>query len=169
LGELPTLVSRSRDLVRNHGVAAGAMQTLCDNVVGTGLRLSATPDYKALGKDKAWADEWARGVESQWRAWAESTACDAANSLNFAGLTNLVFRSSLINGEALALPLWLDKRGNDFATTQNTFATKRCSNRNTLPILFTSTTKSKISITGVIFANMIGKWCAVRINLHPSP
>lgn len=28
LSELPTLVSRSRDLSRNHGVAAGAMQTL---------------------------------------------------------------------------------------------------------------------------------------------
>ena len=63
LGELPTLVSRSRDLSRNHGVAAGAMQTLTDNVVGTGLRLSATPDYRALGKDKKWADEL-RGVES---------------------------------------------------------------------------------------------------------
>lgn len=128
LGELPTLVSRSRDLTRNHGVAAGAMQTLSDNVVGTGLRLSATPDYKALGKDKAWADEWARDVESQWRAWAESTACDAANSLNFAGLTSLVFRSSLINGEALALPLWLDKRGNDFATTIQLVEADRLSN-----------------------------------------
>lgn len=128
LGELPTLVSRSRDLTRNHGVAAGAMQTLSDNVVGTGLRLSATPDYKALGKDKAWADEWARDVESQWRAWAESTDCDAANSLNFAGLTSLVFRSSLINGEALALPLWLDRRGNDFATTIQLVEADRLSN-----------------------------------------
>jgi len=99
LGELPTLVSRSRDLSRNHGVAAGAIQTLTDNVVGTGLRLSATPDYRALGKDKKWADEWSRGVESQWRAWADSTDCDAAQSLNFAGLTSLVFRSSIINGE----------------------------------------------------------------------
>jgi capsid protein len=56
LEELPTLVSRSRDLARNHGVASGAIQTLVDNVVGTGLRLSALPDYKALGKDKEWAD-----------------------------------------------------------------------------------------------------------------
>ena len=57
LGELPTLVARSRDLVRNNGVASGAIQTLVDNVVGTGLRLSAMPDYKALGRDKEWADE----------------------------------------------------------------------------------------------------------------
>ena len=89
LDELPTLVSRSRDLVRNHGVAAGAIQTHVDNVVGTGLRLSATPDYRALGRDKAWADDWSRSTEALWRAWAETTDCDAAQSLTFHGLTTL--------------------------------------------------------------------------------
>ncbi len=108
--ELSTLVARSRDLVRNHGIASGAVQTLVDNVVGTGLRLAAIPDYKALNKDKVWADEWARHVESHWRSWAESTECDAARSLTFAGLTTQVFRSSIVNGEALALPLWLEDR-----------------------------------------------------------
>ncbi len=71
LDELPTLVSRSRDLARNHGVASGAIQTLVDNVVGTGLRLSALPDYKALGKDKEWADNWSRRTEALWRSWAK--------------------------------------------------------------------------------------------------
>lgn len=115
--ELPTLVARSRDLVRNHGVASGAIQTLVDNVVGTGLRLSATPDYKALHQSKNWADEWSRLTESLWRSWAETNACDVTGCLTFAGLTTQVFRSVLINGEALALPLWLPHRGNTFATT----------------------------------------------------
>lgn len=113
--ELSTLVARSRDLVRNHGIASGAVQTLVDNVVGTGLRLAAVPDYKALNKDKIWADEWARSVESHWRSWAESAECDAARMLTFAGLTTQVFRSLIVNGEALALPLWLDDRA--FNTT----------------------------------------------------
>lgn len=117
IGELPTLVARSRDLVRNHGVAAGAIQTLVDNVVGGGLRLSALPDYKALGRDKDWADDWSRRTEALWRSWAETTECDAARSLTFAGLTAQVFRSGLVNGEALALPLWLPKRHTRFATT----------------------------------------------------
>ena len=56
LPELDTIVARSRDLTRNHGIAAGAMQTLSDNIVGTGFRLSAKPDYKALGKTKEWED-----------------------------------------------------------------------------------------------------------------
>ena len=112
---LTTLVSRSRDLVRNNGVASGAVQTLVDNVVGTGLRLSALPDYKGLGFDKAWADDWSRQVEALWRSWAESKTCDAANGLTFAGLTAQVFRACIVNGEALALPLWLSERS-QFAT-----------------------------------------------------
>ena len=104
LPELSTIVSRSRDLARNHGVAAGAIQTLNDNIVGVGFRLSAKPDYKLLGKTKEWEEEWQAKVESLWRSWAETTACDAANTLNFHGLTTLVFKSCLINGEAIALP-----------------------------------------------------------------
>jgi lambda family phage portal protein len=132
LTELPTLVARSRDLVRNNGVAAGAIQTLVDNVVGTGLRLSALPNYRALGKDKTWADEWSRQVEALWRSWAESTDCDAAQSLTFAGLTTQVFRSSLVNGEALTLPLWLPHRDHGvhthFATTLQLVDTDRLAN-----------------------------------------
>lgn len=38
-GELSTLVARSRDLIRNNGIASGAIQTLVDNVIGNGLTL----------------------------------------------------------------------------------------------------------------------------------
>ena len=124
--ELGTLVSRSRDLVRNHGVASGAFQTLTDNVVGTGLRLAARPDYKSLGREKAWADEWARHVESLWRSWAETPDGDAARSLTFAGLTSQVFRTSMLNGEALALPLWLP--GRRFSTVLQLVEPDRLSN-----------------------------------------
>ncbi|WNO10536.1 phage portal protein [Teredinibacter sp. KSP-S5-2] len=114
--ELPSLVSRSRDLIRNHGVASGGIQTLTDNVVGIGLRLSAKPDYIALGKTKDWADGWSKHVESLWRGWADSTDCDATRSLTFAGMTTLVFRSVLENGEAVALPLWLPTHSGPYAT-----------------------------------------------------
>ena len=106
LDDLPLLRERTRDLARNHGIASGAVQTITDNVVGTGFRLSAKPDYRALGRDKTWADEWSNRIEALWRTWAEGTDCDVGRTLNFAGLTQLVFRSGLLNGEALALPLW---------------------------------------------------------------
>ncbi len=116
ISDLPTLMSRSRDLIRNHGVASGGIQTLVDNVVGTGLRLSAKPDYVALGRSKDWADDWAKHTEALWRGFADSTECDAARTLNFTGLTNLVFRSSLENGDAVGLPLWLPNSGDTYAT-----------------------------------------------------
>ena len=108
--ELPKLRERSRDLIRNNGIASGAIQTLTDNVIGPGLRLVVSPDYKALNKDKKWSNEWSRQVESLWREWAESTECDVTRSLTFNGLTTQIYRSSIINGEALALVLWLKNR-----------------------------------------------------------
>ena len=53
LPELDTIVARSRDLTRNHGIAAGAMQTLSDNIVaavvlnniGCGQRLAVMLRY----------------------------------------------------------------------------------------------------------------------------
>ena len=128
LPELNTMVARSRDLARNHGIAAGAMQTLADNIVGTGFRLSAKPDYKALGKTKEWEEEWQVKVESLWRSWAETFNCDVAKKLNFHGLTTQIFKSCLINGEALALPLWLKDR--PFATAIQLVEPDRLSNPN---------------------------------------
>jgi lambda family phage portal protein len=130
LPDLPTLVSRSRDLIRNHGIASGAMQTLVDNVCGAGLRLSSTPDYRALGRDKDWAEEWSQRVESLWRSWADTIECDAANSLTFSGLTAQVFRSALLNGESLALPLWVPNPTARFGTRVQVIEADRLSNPN---------------------------------------
>ncbi|MBI5135783.1 MAG: phage portal protein [Nitrospirae bacterium] len=127
LTELPALVARSRDLVRNNGLAAGGIQTLVDNVVGTGLRLSAKPDYLVLGKNKTWADDWARTVEAHWRTWAEGVGCDAARQLTFDGLTTLVFRTAMVSGESLALPQWLPGRS-AFATAIQLVDPDRLSN-----------------------------------------
>lgn len=111
LDERRVIAARARDLARNSGVAEGALQTVTDNVIGVGLRLASTPDYKLLGKSKEWAEEWSTRVESLWRTWAESMDCDAGRSLDFTGLTVQVFRSGWLNGEGLALPLWLPRPG----------------------------------------------------------
>jgi len=123
-----TLVARARDLDRNNGVAAGSFQTLQDNTVGVGLRLSSSPDYRALGRTMQWAEDWSRGVESLWRTWSDSTACDAAGRVTFAGLTQLVFRQFLENGEALALPLWLGRQDTPFNTCLQIVDPDRLSN-----------------------------------------
>jgi lambda family phage portal protein len=128
LPELSQIAARSNDLVRNHGVADGALQTITDNVIGVGLRLSSTPDYRLLGKDKAWAEEWSKTVESLWRTHAEAVDIDAGRSLNFHGLTEQVFRHGWTDGEGLALPLWLPRPGSRFATRIQVIDPARLSN-----------------------------------------
>ena len=126
LPELSTIVARSRDLSRNHGVASSAIQTLTDNVVGVGFRLYSRPDYKLLNQNQEWEQQWQSKVESLWRSWAETFDCDIAKGLNFNGLTTQVFKSCLINGEALALVLWAKDR--KFATTIQLIEPDRLSN-----------------------------------------
>jgi len=116
LPDLGALTSRARDLNRNNGVASGGLRTHQDNIAGTGLRLAAIPDYRALGQTAEWAEEWSANVESLWKAYSESTACDAAREMNFATMTQLVCRSLAENGEAIAIPLWLSRQDTAFRT-----------------------------------------------------
>lgn len=41
------MVARSRDLSRNDGWIYGAVNRILDNTIGTSLKLSANPDYRA--------------------------------------------------------------------------------------------------------------------------
>lgn len=116
LDELDTMVPRSRDLVRNNGLASGAIQTLTDNVVGSVLRLSSKPDSKLLGWDSEQAYEWAANTEAKFRAWAETPECDAGQTLTFLGLTIQAMRGAFSNGEGLAIPQWIPRKGSMWNT-----------------------------------------------------
>lgn len=128
LPELDTMRGRSRDLGRNNGVARGIIQTIVDNVVGVGLRLSAKPDYKALGKDKAWADAWRADVQSRFAAYWCTTAIHSADTLNGDQLAALALRSQLENGDAVGVLDWIPDRGDGFATKIKTVESDRLSN-----------------------------------------
>lgn len=108
-GEQETLVARQRDIVRNHGVANGAIQTLVDNIVGTGFRLAPKPNWRVLGWNQEQAREWSRKTAAEYKTWANTTECDVAREMNMNSLTALVFRTGMNNGEALALPLYLQR------------------------------------------------------------
>jgi lambda family phage portal protein len=117
LPELGTLRSRTRDLERNHGIAAGAVQTQVDHILGVGARLSCKPIYRSLGWAKEQSEEWSRDVEAKWRGWAETPACDVSAQQTFRGLSTQMLRGVLLNGEALALAMWMPGRvDTEFAT-----------------------------------------------------
>ena len=109
LPDLQTLTARSRDLSRNNGLMSGGMQTMRDNIVGSVLRLSCTPDYRLLGWTREYAREWGNLTEANFRSWAETTECDASRSLNLLGMTLQALGGAMLNGDALALPLWLPR------------------------------------------------------------
>jgi lambda family phage portal protein len=110
LDEVDTIAARANDLERNNAIAAGGIRTGVDNIVGSGLRLAAKPDYRALGRTKEWADDWAKNVEARWRTFADTPEFDAARQLTFGGMTAMQLRTTFVSGEALALALWLTEK-----------------------------------------------------------
>lgn len=111
LPDLETLMARSRDMSRNNGLMAGAVQTYRDNIVGATLRLSAKPDYVLLGWSREQAREWSTLTEAHFRTWFETNECDAGLTLNGLGLTLQALGGAVNNGDALALPIWRPRVG----------------------------------------------------------
>jgi len=116
LPDLAMLTARSRDLGRNNGLMASAQQTLRDNIIGSVLRLSASPDYRLLDWTREQAREWSNTTEAKFRSWADTTDCDAAATHTLLGMSLQALGGALLNGDAIALPLWLPKPGNPWAT-----------------------------------------------------
>ena len=114
--ELGAIVPRTRDLVRNNGIAAGANQTYKDNIVGHVLRLSAKPDAHLLGWEVERASQWSKNTEAQFRTWADSIECDAGRTMTLLGLTTQAMGAVFHNGEAVAIPVWQPLPNRQWAT-----------------------------------------------------
>ena len=99
LGDLDTLRDRSRDLIRNNALAAGAINTKCTSIVGTGLQLKSMVDRDLSGLDEISAAQWEKQAEAEFKLWAGSTDCDITGISNFCQLQELAFRSTLENGD----------------------------------------------------------------------
>jgi lambda family phage portal protein len=111
LGEQDTLNARIEDLTRNNGLARGHRKTLADNVIGPKITCKPNPDRVMLGKPPEWSREWSQQVESQWNTFADTTWFDAGGRHTFHSATRLAIHSLATNGEAIALPLWIQGNG----------------------------------------------------------
>jgi lambda family phage portal protein len=109
LSDLPTLRGRARDLVRNNPLAAGAISTVVTNAVGTGLAVQPQIDREYLGLDEKEADEWERQAERLF--WAAADSLDIERTLDFAGLQDLVLRSTLESGDIFTIRRFLVRPG----------------------------------------------------------
>jgi lambda family phage portal protein len=114
LVDLPTLRARSRDLVRNNPLALGAISTLANYAVGTGLAVQPKIDREALGLSPEEASTWQRKAERAF--WACADCLDVERTLTFRGLQVMVFRSSLESGDAFTLRRYVPRRGDIIGT-----------------------------------------------------
>lgn len=106
-----TLRARSRHLVRNNPLAAGALQTLTDNAIGPGLRVHPEVDREVLGLSDADADQLERDMLRIWTEWAEACECDLNRIQNFYDLQRLAFHSMLESGDVLCLAPAVNRPG----------------------------------------------------------
>lgn len=113
------IVARNRDMSRNDGWAAGGITRILDNTVGTHLRLSAAPDYRALALrtgikafDAVWADEYRRAVEALWRGYSEDIQKfnDVSRQLTVGQQFRLAMRHKLIDGDGLGVVYWFPEQ-----------------------------------------------------------
>ncbi len=133
LPELGTLRDRTHDMIRNHGIMSGAVQIHLDNVIGSGLRLNAKPDWRVLGvKQSDTTAEWERDTQAKFLNWANDIDCycDAGRRLNFNGMIAQGYRSYLTSFEILATGEWLPSRGCRYATAIQLVDPMRLSNPN---------------------------------------
>lgn len=118
---LGRLRATARDLVRNNPYAESALATIVDHTVGWGIEPKPEPmNAQAL---------------AAWKAWADSTDCDAEGRQNFVGLQKLVMRTMVESGEVLIrrrlrrpedglpIPLQLQVLDPDFLDTTKDTAT----------------------------------------------
>lgn len=98
--DLSTLRDRSRDMIRNIPLATGAINTVCTNVIGTGLTLQSRLDRSILDMTDDQAAVWERKTETEWSLFWDTNDVDASRTLNGHAITELAFRQSLENGEA---------------------------------------------------------------------
>jgi len=103
LGALSTLRSRSRNLDHNDPIAHGTLGRLTTNVVNTGLTLRSDVVEEVLGISGEQAEAFQRRAELLFGLWANSTLCDASRATNFAGLQQIVYRSSRASGDSFTM------------------------------------------------------------------
>lgn len=105
----PMADARGRDMATNDGYALGAVALHRDSIVGSEFRLNAAPNWRALGADEEWAEEFQMVVEARFHTLAESPACwlDVSRRLTLTEMIRLAVGSFVMSGEFLATAEWI--------------------------------------------------------------
>lgn len=111
LADMQTLRRQSRDLCRNDGLPAGAINTIVSGVIGTGIMPQSRIDAQFLGLSDDQADEWQRNAERIAMQLFNKSHFDAEGRLSFWQQQQLVYRSQMESGDCLSLRRFILRPG----------------------------------------------------------
>lgn len=130
--EKGTVDVRVRDLMRNDAFVRNGVTIKQDSIVGERFLLNAKPNFKVLGLDEVWAEEFQEEVEAKFTLWAESGANhpDASRMNTLTGLIRMIVGINSMAGESLTSVEWLRDSGRPFNTCFQLIDLDRLSNPN---------------------------------------
>jgi hypothetical protein len=109
--------ARAIETIQNSGWISGGIEQAIASTIGTGLRLAAKPDEKALGWSPDMASEWARQVESRWENYASRPIeCDVRGESTLGKMTAQALRSYFAYGEITAALPYRRHSGGQYGT-----------------------------------------------------
>lgn len=130
LGDKDILDARSTDAVRNDAYVRAGSDIKKDNIVGAMYLLNSKPNWRVLGLDEKWAEEYQQEIEAKFTLWAESISNhpDASRINNFTGLIRLGVGLEMMTGEVLAVGEWIDDPLHPYKTAVQMVDIARLSN-----------------------------------------
>lgn len=113
----PQATARATYAIQNSGYLAGGIDQAVALTVGTGLKLSAKPDYESLGWTKQKSREWAKSTERQFRLWSQNPIeCDATGKKTLGMMSVSALRQWFGYGEIVALLPTIQRTNTSFST-----------------------------------------------------
>lgn len=130
LPEKTIMDARVRDTMRNDAYVYNGSNVQKDHIVGEMFLLNSKPNYRVLGLDEVWAEEFQEEVESKFTLYAESVKnyCDASRMNTLTGLTRLAVGVHTLGGEVLATAEWMPSGYRPYSTAIQMIDLDRLSN-----------------------------------------
>jgi lambda family phage portal protein len=125
---LNTIRARSRDLIRNNPIAAGAQGTASSHVVGTGLSLKPSISARMLGLSPEAARTWELSTQARFNLFAGSKHFDVSGVHNFYEQQQLVYLSHFESGDVFSLLVDLDRPAWPWSLAVQVIEADRCCN-----------------------------------------
>lgn len=122
--------ARARDITINDGYITGAMAIHKDSVVGSQFILNCRPQWKTLGMDEVWAEEFQEEVEAKFGLWWESPNNwpDASRLNTGTDLIRLAIATHFMCGEEISSAEWIRDPVRPYHTAIRAIETDRLCN-----------------------------------------